>query len=664
MNNKVTPNSASPEFEHQPYKKHQGYTYRKLKQKRAVSYDQEYDFLIDKQITRETLINATELAKKWEVPVHDVLISMGWLTHANYTRALAEHTGLKYIQNLHASQLSLSNIPEKIQQSYKTGLFQGEAFRGKTIEDTVILSSHSPSKPSSLKKVVKKLGVASGKVYLASQHQLRYAISSLRGSLLSKEAIYGLENKHPGCSARKGLTKSQIFFLLLVCSIFSFISFVSTKAIFWIMSVLLSIMFFFVVWVRIAACIQTLRRPYKLNIRNFETAYWRQAASGLSSDATLPVYTILVPIFREKAVLETLIQALLRLDYPSAKLDIKLIFEECDKETLEYAKYLRIPEHIECIVVPDSKPRTKPKALNYAMQFARGDYVVIYDAEDQPEPDQLRKAVTAFRLAPENVACMQARLSFYNAHENWLTKQFAIEYASLFNGLLPTLQSLDLPIPLGGTSNHFRMSVLRKIGVWDAFNVTEDADIGMRLYRNGYTCRVLNSITHEEATCSLKAWIPQRTRWLKGWIQTYAVHMRNPIKLYRQLGNRGFIGFQTMIGGFIASALIHPIFLSYLIGMVLIKAFTFQSMTFSINLEIFSLISFFNLAFGYSSAMCLGAIIVRQSRMRRVTWSLLTMPFYWCFISLAAYRALFQFFRAPFLWEKTEHGVTKVKRKS
>ena len=108
------------------------------------------------------------------------------------------------------------------------------------------------------------------------------------------------------------------------------------------------------------------------------------------------------------------------------------------------------------LVVPDGKPRTKPRALNYALQFATGDYLVIYDAEDRPDPDQLRKAAGRFRDAPREVVCLQARLTFDNASENWLSKQFAIEYASLFAGILPMLDAARLPLPLGGTSNHFR----------------------------------------------------------------------------------------------------------------------------------------------------------------------------------------------------------------
>ncbi|MGH1350753.1 MAG: glycosyltransferase [Methyloligellaceae bacterium] len=618
----------------------------------------DYDFLVGSLISQETLERAITLSVDWHVPVHEVLIASGWISQADYTKALAEYSGVQYIQKFRASQLNLPNIPDKIQEGYRAGLFTGNDSNANGQFETVILASTSPQSPSALKRMMARLGNAGERLFLVSTHQLRHSISALRGSLLTREAIFGLENSHPYCSASRGMSLYQKFSLLtlLIASIASVIAFPEITL--FAASILLSVLFFPVVWLRFQACILTFKRPFNTAKAGTELARsWRHAASGLSSDATLPVYTLLVPIFKEKDVLFNLIQALLRLDYPAAKLDVKLIFEECDHETLDVAQSFCIPDHFEFIIVPDSQPRTKPKALNYAMQFARGDYVVIYDAEDQPEPDQLKKAVTAFRMAPESVACLQARLSFYNASENWLTRQFSIEYNSLFSGILPTLQSLDFPIPLGGTSNHFRMSALKKTGGWDAFNVTEDADLGMRLYRSGYTCRVLNSVTWEEATCSIKAWIPQRTRWIKGWVQTYVVHMRNPLRLYRQLGSRGFWGFQVTIGGFLMSAFIHPLFLAFLL-------FAFATNSTGVFWQLFQdpywVISALNLIMGYSTAMCLGVIVSWQSGRKRLIPFVITMPLYWLLISCAAYRAFYQYFRNPFLWEKTTHGVTKI----
>ena len=235
-----------------------------------------------------------------------------------------------------------------------------------------------------------------------------------------------------------------------------------------------------------------------------------------------------VPLFKEVEILPHLAKALRSLDYPPAKLDIKIILESVDTATIEAASKLDFPGNVDLIVVPDRQPRTKPKALNYALQFATGDLAVIYDAEDRPEPDQLRKAATVFRHASPKLACLQARLDYFNAKENWLSRQFTIEYATLFRGLLPLFGRFGLPLPLGGTSNHFRIGVLRELGAWDPFNVTEDADLGMRLHRAGYKVETLDSTTYEEACCQPVAWVKQRTRWLKGWMQTFGVHMRAP----------------------------------------------------------------------------------------------------------------------------------------
>jgi cellulose synthase/poly-beta-1,6-N-acetylglucosamine synthase-like glycosyltransferase len=207
-------------------------------------------------------------------------------------------------------------------------------------------------------------------------------------------------------------------------------------------------------------------------------------------------------------------------------------------------------------VVPDLNPRTKPKVLNYVLPLARGEYLVIYDAEDRPERGQLRRAFNAFRSGPPKLATVQARLNIYNADDNWLT----LEYTALFDGLLPALDRLKLPIPLGGTSNHFHVPALKWLMAWDPFNVTEDADLGTRLALNGYRCQVISSTTYEEAPRRFMSWVRQRTRWLKGFVQTWLVHMRSPRALWRELGPRGFLAFQVMVGGTVLSALVHPWF--------------------------------------------------------------------------------------------------------
>ena len=184
-------------------------------------------------------------------------------------------------------------------------------------------------------------------------------------------------------------------------------------------------------------------------------------------------------------------------------------------------------------VVPPSHPQTKPKACNFALRFARGEYLVVYDAEDRPEPDQLRKVVATFRRSPPNTACLQCRLNYYNVNENWLTRMFTLDYALWFDQMLPGLERLGMPIPLGGTSNHFRIDVLRELHAWDPFNVTEDADLGIRLGQKGYRVGIVDSTTFEEASCRAGQWMRQRSRWMKGYMQTLLVHTRRPLHLIR-----------------------------------------------------------------------------------------------------------------------------------
>ncbi len=276
--------------------------------------------------------------------------------------------------------------------------------------------------------------------------------------------------------------------------------------------------------------------------------------------------------------------------------------------------------------------------------------MVIYDAEDLPEPDQLKKALGLFAHHDDTVATLQAKLNFYNPRESWLAKQLTVEYCSLFDGLLPAFRLFDFPLPLGGTSNHFRRDALVEVGAWDAFNVTEDADLGMRLYRHGFRSEVLMSTTYEEAAARFRDWLPQRTRWMKGWMQTYYVHMRQPLRLLRQMGLWKFLGFQAIIGGVIFSHLAHPVFLG-----LLLWEMPFDTLPSDLSLIVLWVLSLFNLSFGYLVTMWLGLFTIKLRSLPGFFIAILTLPFYWILMSLAAYRALFQLLYAPFYWEKTHH---------
>ena len=374
-----------------------------------------------------------------------------------------------------------------------------------------------------------------------------------------------------------------------------------------------------------------------------------------AADHELPIYTLLVPLYREAHMLPRLVASLSRLDYPAAKLDIKLVLEASDRETIAAARRLRLPGSFELVIVPELAPRTKPKALNYALPLARGEYVAIYDAEDRPEPGQLRRALDAFRAGPPNLAAVQARLGLYNACDNFLTRQFTVEYCALFDGLLPALDRFALPIPLGGTSNHFRAAALKWLMAWDPFNVTEDADLGIRLARSGYRCAMLGSTTYEEAPAGFMSWLRQRTRWLKGYMQTWLVHMRDPAALWRELGPRGFLAFQIMVAGTVLSALAHPWFYAFA-GFDLATRGLLGLPESPLGWP-FWLIACFNLSMGYLASMALGALALRRRGYAGLLRQIPLMPVYWLLISAAAYRALWQFAFARFEWEKTEHGL-------
>ena len=378
----------------------------------------------------------------------------------------------------------------------------------------------------------------------------------------------------------------------------------------------------------------------------------QQAPAALADQ--MPVYSVLVPLFHEANVLSGLVRSLRALDYPPAKLEILLILEAADIDTQAAVLALRLPRNFRTIVVPDKPPRTKPKALNYALQFTRGDYIVVYDAEDRPQADQLLRALETFRRNPPDLGCVQAQLNIYNPRASWFTRQFTVEYSALFDAILPALARLRLPVPLGGTSNHFPRETLMAAGGWDPFNVTEDADLGFRLARQGWRTTVLGSTTWEEAPVAFGQWFRQRTRWLKGWMQTYLVHTRQPWRLNAELGLRGALGFHALMGGIVLSALVHPLF--YLLLAFHACRASFFTPAETLAGAAFWAIAWVNLAAGYVMSICVGALSAWRRGQPGLALSALFMPVCWLLVSAAAYRALYQLATAPYLWEKTEHG--------
>lgn len=372
-----------------------------------------------------------------------------------------------------------------------------------------------------------------------------------------------------------------------------------------------------------------------------------------------PSYTIAVPLYREANVLPRLIQNLEALDYPKEKLQIILLLEECDKETIETARSLNLPGYYELVILPFHHPRTKPYALNEALRRANGEFFVIYDAEDEPEADQLKKAIVGFdKIDREEVVCLQARLEYRNIDTNLLTRWFAGEYATWFNLILPRVARSGKLTPLGGTSNHFPTEFLKTSGGWDAYNVTEDCDLGVRIARMGKKTLVLNTITWEEPNSHLGNWIRQRSRWTKGFMQTYFVHMRNPVKLFRDLGWLNFLYFQILIGGTPFCRLVNPFFWAISIAWILTQA-SFIEALFPDGVYYLGTTSlvFGNFIFIY---LLLSGALFRQ-QYSNVKYMLLAYA-YWVLMSVAAFKALWQFFIKTHFWEKTRHGLIIEKR--
>jgi cellulose synthase/poly-beta-1,6-N-acetylglucosamine synthase-like glycosyltransferase len=334
-----------------------------------------------------------------------------------------------------------------------------------------------------------------------------------------------------------------------------------------------------------------------------------------------------------------------------------LVLEADDRETRARLDAMQLCAPFELVIAPQVSPRTKPKALNAALPSARGAFVAIYDAEDRPEPDQLRRALDAFAAGDGQLACAQARLTIDNTADNWLVRMFTAEYAGLFDVFLPSLAVWKMPLPLGGSSNHFRTDVLRRIGAWDPYNVTEDADLGMRLARHGYRTTVIASTTYEEAPARLRPWLRQRTRWFKGWMQTWLVHMRAPRRLMRELGFKGFVVFQLLAGGSALAALVHPLFLIQLIWEVASAGRTgSNAAALSTSWHAATLL------IGYLASIMLALVGLKRRGLLDCAWALMLMPLYWLLLSLAAWRALDQLLRDPYRWEKTEHGLARNSR--
>lgn len=375
------------------------------------------------------------------------------------------------------------------------------------------------------------------------------------------------------------------------------------------------------------------------------------------SDEDLPVYTVLVPVFREANIVGQLLGNLGRLDYPTHKLEVLILVEEEDDETQQAILDTDPPHNFHTIVIPKGQPQTKPRACNVGLEVATGEYLVIYDAEDRPDPDQLKKAVVAFQDGGEQLVVVQAALNYFNDSENVLTRMFTLEYGFWFDYMLSGLDASRLPLPLGGTSNHFRVDGLKRLGGWDPYNVTEDADLGIRAAALGWRVGVIDSVTLEEANTSIPNFIRQRSRWIKGYMQTSLVHARNPMVLIREAGLIPFLAFALLIAGTPLTFLgVIPSYLATIVSVWIRDAPLTELIPYWVMWTMLFNFLIGNVLMVYVNMM--GPF--KRGQFHLVPWALLN-PVYWILHSIAAYKALWQLITRPHYWEKTHHGLTTQK---
>ncbi len=359
-------------------------------------------------------------------------------------------------------------------------------------------------------------------------------------------------------------------------------------------------------------------------------------------DHDLPVYSIMVPVFHEAAMVDQLAKALNQLVWPSDRLDIQILFEADDIETIAAADISTFPPGTRFVIIPPGFVRTKPNALNYGLMRARGEFICIYDAEDRPHPGQLFEAYRTFRTGPETIACAQAPLVADNEHQALIAAHWSLEYATQFGLLVPAMAAMRLPIPIGGTSNHFRRDDLIQIGGWDAWNVTEDADLGLRFARYGRRIVTLNLPTYEDAPDNFEIWAAQRSRWIKGFVQTWLVLMRRPRVLLQQLGMVRFVALQMALGGAVIAPVFHAPVMLLVLAACLTNAFAISSLGAGL------------LGFGLAVGFLSDVLAPARWHWPRVL-AVITRPLYWSLHSFSAARALIELVEAPHFWAKTPH---------
>ncbi|WP_244480267.1 glycosyltransferase family 2 protein [Rhizobium sp. Root1220] len=584
-------------------------------------------------ISKPTIARAARAARSHGTTIETELLANGLVDADSYYAALARGLRLPFLSAIDPSHVGDDTALD-------TRLLEPSMLRLNYINKTMHALVPEARKMATLAQAFENKPGLAERMVITTPSAVRAAVWQAGAGRRLRESVSTLFESQARFSARIVLSGKQGFLAGTGICAFAFAA-TSSALTLTILHVAVSLFYMAALLVRAAAVVPRRRRlPDPL-------------PSGY-----LPVYTVLVALYREADVAGQLVAALSRLNWPPSRLDIKLVCEADDHATIEALRAERPGPQFEIVEVPPAHPRTKPKALNYALAAARGEFVVIYDAEDRPHPDQLRAAHAQFAVSRSDIACLQAPLVISNGGASWISAVFALEYAALFRMLLPMLARWRMPMPLGGTSNHLRVAALRTCGAWDPYNVTEDADLGMRLYRLGYRCGTVDCPTYEEAPGTFNIWLNQRTRWFKGWLQTWLVMMREPSKLVHEMGVGPFLVFQLLIGGMLLSSLTHPWLIMLLVSTASYLMLGFPSP--GTGERALFVLDCANMLASYGLFLLLGRIAMLRDEKKRVGWRWIGIPVYWLMISVAAWRAIFQLPVKPFFWDKTAHRPIPV----
>ncbi len=511
--------------------------------------------------------------------------------------------------------------------------------------DAVIVGASSVLSRTQRASIARAVGSPIEIIPMSQRALVDIVVGAFPGAFAA-QAADGLADADPVLSARRVLSRPQKMGLVVLAIA------VVTAAVLWPLVTVISV-------IGLASVVFLASTLFKFSVALHGSRYdlverVEPEAIAALDDAELPIYTVLVPVFREARIVGRLVENLGRLDYPTEKLEVIILVEEEDDETRDAIAASEPPENFIVVTVPRGAPQTKPRACNVGLEVARGEFLVIYDAEDAPEPDQLKKTVVAFSRAEPATVVMQASLNYFNARENLLTRMFALEYSYWFDYMLAGLDVRDLPIPLGGTSNHFRTAALRELGGWDPYNVTEDADLGIRASALGYRVGVVDSTTMEEATSRMRIFIGQRSRWIKGYMQTALVHARRPGRLIAQIGLRRFFSFALLIAGTPLTFLGVIPFTALLVASFAVPWLEVSAVFPPIVLWLCLL----NFLIGNGLMVYLNMMgPYKRGTFWLVGWAVLN-PVYWLLHSLASYQALWELITRPHYWQKTEHGLS------